>query len=734
MGGQPSKERKRELLQQKILCYLKSSNEEDYKKNPSKAFSSVRSLGFKNVEDFIKNIRLTEAVTLSQNHPEGRKGMRYVVKSNPAKRGTLVKSRNIDRPDLATLKMDRERGRNPLHCAPRRKLVNFSFDQLEPEKVYYQSFLMDPFSQSSFLRKSVEKDNLLETASTTIATTQLPKPPKEPANKPISSKKRSTEKLPVSKDSNDTRKAQKVNTLPFEMELTQTTDSEKCFEEEFSLPNLDDSNEGIVENYDLQSAPFVDESKIDTNPPDSPLESKAEPTVACFAGTEPNFNAPNLDAEDMAAQQIDNFESEAKPDETLESGPDVSKMDQQALENSIERVSNEVLENNNENQLQGATTIRSCLKRTLSNESNHENLPSKKLNSSSKLHDKNLNDESIPNLFIGTSKGIEGYSNSCYMDSMLVSMFYCTAAFNGILKQKEADSKYASLARKYLRDNIVKPLRKKYYCTSESAMKLRQHLSQLDGDILGSFMDVEQLLYLLFDDALKEREFIQYTDGGGDFMHQTSIDNNDKSKSITVQKNLETSMKINGDLKFQSVPNPALIVGLPRSNGRFVQYFSVIPNTELDISGLIESVKCDSCNEIANWEKLDRQNVQPPIPCCDSCSAIIISKNLDNYCVIASRMKMRLSAIICVRASHFTAFVRNQMGTSEWLFFDSMSGKGPEIKIVKNLDVWLNNLTKQPNRSLKFLFQKKPNANTLLKQRTCSDGHMVIYEQISYPG
>jgi len=101
-------------------------------------------------------------------------------------------------------------------------------------------------------------------------------------------------------------------------------------------------------------------------------------------------------------------------------------------------------------------------------------------------------------------------------------------------------------------------------------------------------VDVEQILYLLFDDALKEREFIQYCDGGGDFMHQTSIDNKDKAKVITIQSTLETSFRINGDLQLKSVPNPGFFVGLPRSNGKLVQYSAVIPNPELNIRDMIE--------------------------------------------------------------------------------------------------------------------------------------------------
>lgn len=85
-------------------------------------------------------------------------------------------------------------------------------------------------------------------------------------------------------------------------------------------------------------------------------------------------------------------------------------------------------------------------------------------------------------------RGIEGASNSCYLDSMLFSMFYTTNIFDFLLMPNSADSKFMKKTRQILADRVVAPLREIYFCDYESLWVLREHLSRLNGDLLGSFM------------------------------------------------------------------------------------------------------------------------------------------------------------------------------------------------------------------------------------------------------
>lgn len=92
------------------------------------------------------------------------------------------------------------------------------------------------------------------------------------------------------------------------------------------------------------------------------------------------------------------------------------------------------------------------------------------------------------NYFTGVQRGIEGAYNSCYLDSMLFSMFYTTNIFDYLLVPKSTDSKFSRKTRRILRERVVTPLREIYFCDYESLYVLRQHLSRLNEDLLGAFM------------------------------------------------------------------------------------------------------------------------------------------------------------------------------------------------------------------------------------------------------
>jgi hypothetical protein len=91
---------------------------------------------------------------------------------------------------------------------------------------------------------------------------------------------------------------------------------------------------------------------------------------------------------------------------------------------------------------------------------------------------------------------------------------------------------------------------------------------------------------LLFENALNLPAFIHYTNNTTDFMHQIVIRPKDRSKCHDVQFLLETSLEIN-DLKMKDVPLPALMLCMPRCNGRLVYYDAIVPNLSLNITSLV---------------------------------------------------------------------------------------------------------------------------------------------------
>ncbi len=100
-------------------------------------------------------------------------------------------------------------------------------------------------------------------------------------------------------------------------------------------------------------------------------------------------------------------------------------------------------------------------------------------------------------------------------------------------------------------------------------------------------IDSEEFLYLLFENALNIPEFIKYSNGNKDFMHQIVVKPKDRSRCQDIQFLLETSMEIN-NLKFKELPLPALMLCMPRCNGRLVYYEAIIPSMSLNIGSFID--------------------------------------------------------------------------------------------------------------------------------------------------
>lgn len=92
-------------------------------------------------------------------------------------------------------------------------------------------------------------------------------------------------------------------------------------------------------------------------------------------------------------------------------------------------------------------------------------------------------------LLTGKKRGIHGANNSCYMDSLLFSLFYTTTKFNSVfLRKKAKDSEDAVELRRILEENIATPLTTSGYCSSTSLGELRAFLSKFDDRFLGSMM------------------------------------------------------------------------------------------------------------------------------------------------------------------------------------------------------------------------------------------------------
>lgn len=74
-----------------------------------------------------------------------------------------------------------------------------------------------------------------------------------------------------------------------------------------------------------------------------------------------------------------------------------------------------------------------------------------------------------------------------------------------------------------------------------------------------------------------------------------------------------------------------------------------------------------------------KSNNYSSIPVCETCSLTVSLNEPDLQ--IVSREEMILQSVVCISGVHFTAFTRYDLSNdnSTWLYFDSMSGAGPEV-------------------------------------------------------
>jgi hypothetical protein len=168
-------------------------------------------------------------------------------------------------------------------------------------------------------------------------------------------------------------------------------------------------------------------------------------------------------------------------------------------------------------------------------------------------------------------------------------------------------------------------------------------------------LDVEELLTTLCKLGLNLTPFIRYTAGTTNYYHQIFFFSRGTIQPLaSVQHLFDTSMEFQ-KLKFKSVPEPALFLKMPRSNGELQHCRLIFPNLELDLSK-----HCASGGKFST--------------------------------------RMELRAVICLQSKHYTAYVRN-IQTKEWCYFNDL---GPSVHTLDGFEVLIQKLTSQRSSSAEF--------------------------------
>ncbi|XP_021947119.2 uncharacterized protein LOC110845068 [Folsomia candida] len=349
----------------------------------------------------------------------------------------------------------------------------------------------------------------------------------------------------------------------------------------------------------------------------------------------------------------------------------------------------------------------------------------------------------------GENKGIHGANNSCYMDSILFSIFYTTQEFDPVfIARKEQDSDDAAELRQIVSDNVVIPLRTDLYVASSNLADLRKFLSKFDDRFSGAMMDIEELLYLLLEDILMEPHFLQYNNGTKDFIHQILTDDDEECSKkagevITLQSVLENSFKLWGDLKLLQRPNPAFLIQFPRSDGDMIHFDGILPNKFLNFGGILDKKPCSFCLAVDCgdfWECRTCRNNELQSQWqyyCEQCMNTSFQAVLEQHETqhghrpqLINGNKMKLHAIICIKSAHYTSIVKCEDGfgknNCDWFYFDSMSGSGPGVTLLHDFE---SKLTKA---EASILNKSSFSTHDQFVLKAMNDCHICIYLPINW--
>ncbi|CAF1288623.1 unnamed protein product [Rotaria sordida] len=393
--------------------------------------------------------------------------------------------------------------------------------------------------------------------------------------------------------------------------------------------------------------------------------------------------------------------------------------------------------------------------------------------------------ENLPPLdrpILGENKGIEGDSNSCYMDATIFCMFAYCNVFDSLLHMTIEKNSIIKL-QQLLRENIVHVLRQKKigFVERDALFHLRAQLSEATGD--PSFKEVEKdpseflrALEELFQyaplktispDQLPNTTASNVTTNIMWEMFDANTQNLLSTKIASIFRNSLSEIPV----KLATIP-PFLILVAPRHTRSQRSYRYIIPDRQITLDNNIVQLVCLKCGKtnhgtdqprdfyschecyLKESSSLTTSTTDAKVVCfCGSCINKLhkdVSHEVVNHNTRKIQMnnhKLNLFAVLCIEIAHYVAFVKckKQNQQCEWLFFDSMSDRIhnekniPLVDRVPDFDRWidgaeqntdffedLDRLRKQARPS-----SQKFDENAMRQLRLFRDGAFFFYENSS---
>ena len=390
---------------------------------------------------------------------------------------------------------------------------------------------------------------------------------------------------------------------------------------------------------------------------------------------------------------------------------------------------------------------------------------------------------------LGRFKGIQGHNNSCYMDSLLYSLFLFNDSLDQIFEFKHDDELIHMEMKNQFRRLIVNPLRSdNCFVKQEHVMHLREMLEPYLPGVSKDEKDAEELLSVLFSNnfagkdgyppllhlnnvLLKEDQHL--------FVYQIFVEAESDEEFFKMQKSiphvadiLAQSFVLQG--QFLKENPQTFLVQLPRF-GKEKLFPGVYLPAELDISEISAHGEpvCCICEDRAVWrcrectfkkssEKFVRESGNGKfsiITFCQACFELchktkqnhqteVLQLSKPSYFSKSSSL-YSLEAVICIETSHYVSFVRAKKERAEkefcWLFFDSMADREenkasaaehnvPMVKMAANIGNHLNKLDCQsPEQRYEYVTSCSYTKENEHFKRLVQDAYICVYKQKEGP-
>ncbi|CAL8095580.1 unnamed protein product [Orchesella dallaii] len=320
------------------------------------------------------------------------------------------------------------------------------------------------------------------------------------------------------------------------------------------------------------------------------------------------------------------------------------------------------------------------------------------------------------NNHLDSQANANSFNHSCFDTTFTVLFYGCDVFDKTVLNNESSNDQIQQSVQHIIKNEFAIPFRQSLKYEDGYSSRLHTTISHL----CSSYLDLEELLTILFEYVFKMPPFISYSYDMCDYIHQFFIDFTDKARNPTVQQLFERSLSLQDNLKLRGEPSPALLLQMPNSEDGIIHYDAVVPSLSLDISQLLETgldgVKTESiacyCNKTATLECATCAKIhgKSPVLFCDDCSVLLEAIHDQMYhklelvpikAMDIPTTSLDLAAVICLKGDIYTAFMRDvsgDEGKTKWAFISAFEDGKPQVEQLPELEDWIEAISSDTSK------------------------------------